>query len=294
MNGGNPQGAIDPLRKVLAADPNHALAHAYLAMCLHDTREYKKANAEIDAALDRAPEDGFVRYVAGIVALLQRKHRTAEAHLEAARRLSPTDARVFRSLAQLYDETNRQQQSLPMLQEGLKHEPTNLGLRTDIGSHLFESGRFAEAEAMASEVLAANPENADAQVLMGQIRLHSLDPAGAREHALLALRANPLHDGALRLICAIKFLANPLLGLWWHIAMRTSRLLGMLSGFWRTVILPIPAIYITITLLHSRDRSSLILLVLWVGFMGYLWAGGIIFERMINRELRFTRLRRDF
>jgi Flp pilus assembly protein TadD len=271
INLGNPRGAIGPLRRILAADPDHALALAYLALCLHDTGERRKANTAIDAALELAPENGIVRHAAGTIALLQRRYGAAEDHLDAARRLRPTEVRVFRLLAQLYDETGRQQRSLATLQEGLKHAPADPGLLTDVGLHVLEGGRFAEAEAMAREALAGDPENADAHALMGKIRLHSLDPTGAREHALLALRANPLHDGALRLICAIKFQANPLLGLWWQIAMQTSRFLSMCSGFWRTVILPMPAIYLTNALLHSRDRSSFILLVLWVGFMGYLW-----------------------
>jgi predicted Zn-dependent protease len=122
MSAGNARGAIDPLRKVLAQNPDHVLALAYLALCLHDTREHRKANAEIDAALELAPENGFVRYAAGIIALAQRRYGVAQAHLDAAHRLLPTDARVFRSLARLYDETGRRQRSLSTLQEGLKHE----------------------------------------------------------------------------------------------------------------------------------------------------------------------------
>jgi len=294
MNAGNPRGAIDPLRKVLAEDPDHALALAYLALCLHDTREYRRANSEIDAALELAPEDGFVRYAAGLIALLQRRYRAAEEHLGAAHRLRPNDARVLRSLAQLYDRTGRRQRSLSTLQEALTHEPENPRLRTDIGLHLLDSGRFVEAEAMAREALAADPENADAHALMGKIRLHSLDPAGAREHALLALRTSPMHDGALRLICAVKFQANPLLGLWWYIAILASRFLDMFSDFWRSILFVVPAYMFTKTLLYSHERSSFILLVLWVALMGYFWAGGIILDRMTKRELRSIRLRKDF
>ena len=294
MNAGNPRGAIDPLRKVLAEDPDHALALAYLALCLHDTREYRKANSAIGAALELAPGDGYIRYAAGVIALLQRRYRAAEEHLAAARRSRPTDARALRSLAQLYDETGRRQQSLSTLQEALTHEPENPGLQADIGSRLLDDGRFDEAEVMAGAALAADPENADAHALMGKIRLHSLDPAGAREHALLALSTRPLHDGALRLICAVKFQANPLLGLWWYIAIQASRFLDKISSFWRSILFTTPAMMLTVTLLYSREHSSFILFALWVGFMGYLWAGGIILERMIKRELRLIRLRKDF
>src|SRR5262249_3937891 len=141
---------------------------------------------------------------------------------------------------------------------------------------------------------AADTEMADTHALMGNIRFHSLASAGAREHALLALSARPMHDAALRVLCAVKFQANPLLGLWWFIAIQASRFLDMFSEFWRSVLFTTPALMLTVTLLYSRERSSFILLVLWVGFMGYLWAGGIILQRMIKRELRFIRLRKDF
>ena len=71
INLGNPRGAIGPLREALAKDPEHALAHAYLGMCLHDTNHQREANTEIEAALRLAPEHGFIRYGAGVVALLQ-------------------------------------------------------------------------------------------------------------------------------------------------------------------------------------------------------------------------------
>ncbi|HUL08817.1 MAG TPA: hypothetical protein VLV76_20985 [Candidatus Acidoferrum sp.] len=65
-------------------------------------------------------------------------------------------------------------------------------------------------------------------------------------------------------------------------------------SFWRSILFSMPAMMLTATLLYSREHSSFILFALWMGVMGYLWAGGIILERMIKRELRLIRLRKDF
>jgi tetratricopeptide (TPR) repeat protein len=65
INLGNPRGAIEPLRRVLADNPDHALAHAYLGMRLQKIGQPAAALASIQTALALAPEYGFVSYTAG-------------------------------------------------------------------------------------------------------------------------------------------------------------------------------------------------------------------------------------
>ncbi len=294
INLGNPRGAIEPLRRILAADPDHALAHAYLGICLHDTGELQEADDEIEDALRLAPEDGFIRYAAGLIALLQKDYGEAGTQLDEARRLIPWDARVYRSLARLYDETERVRLALSTLQEGLKIAPDDPGLKADIGSHLLESGHVDDAERMAEEALAIDPENCDALVLRGQVLLRRGDSAGAREHALLALRSDATHHGALHLICSAKFRRNPLLGLWWLYAVWITRIgrglpFGMIIG--SAIILRVFLFGIFMAYDSTLGRF---VIVGWLIFVVYTWTAAGLFKRALRREIESVRLRIGF
>lgn len=294
INLGNPQGAIEPLRRVLAADPDQAHAHAYLAMCLHDTDKPSDAEGEIETALKLAPEDGFIRYTAGAIALLQRRYASAEDHLDAALRLSPWEPRVYRFLARLYDETGRDRLALPTLRDGLKVAPTHPGLKADIGLHLVQSGQLEEAERMAAEALAINPESSDALVLRGQIFLRRGDAAGAREHALLALRNDATHHGALHLVCAAKFRRNPLLGLWWLYAAWIARIgRGLPTGM---IIVSGIALRVFLFGMITALDSGLGRLAIagWLVFVAYTWTAAGLFKRALRREIESVQLRTGF
>ncbi len=294
INLGNARGAVEPLRRILATDPDHALAHAYLGMCLHDTGEQGQADDEIETALGLAPENGFIRYAAGVIAMLQKHYAAAEEQLEAARRLIPWDARVYRSLARLYDETDRVRLALATLQEGLRIAPADPGLKADIGLHQVDSGRLDDAQRMAEEALSIDSENPDALVLRGQILLHRGDSAGAREHALLALRSDATNRGALHLMCAAKFRRNPLLGLWWLYAAWITRVgrglpAGMVIG--SGIIL---RVFLYGTVMAVDSALGRIVVLGWLIFVVYTWSAAGLFKRALRREIESVQLRAGF
>ncbi|HZF33326.1 MAG TPA: tetratricopeptide repeat protein [Candidatus Angelobacter sp.] len=291
MNLANPRGAIEPLRKVLAEDPNHALAHAYMAACLHDTGHHRDARAAAATALGLAPEMAFAHYIAGTIALLQKDHGAAEQHLTQARTLAPADSRIYRQLARLYRETDRKRLVLPTLEEGLSHAPQNTGLLADIGKHFVDAGKTAAAEAKAREVLQIDPESIDGNVLMGHVRLHQGDIEGAREHSLIALNKDATDYPALHLLCSIKVRMNPLLGLWWHYSVWSLRLGKFQTSLVATAVLLV--LFLVQVAVDQNGGPGLVIL-LWFGYAFYTSIGSRLFNRALRRELEAVRLKHNY
>jgi Flp pilus assembly protein TadD len=294
INLGNARGAIEPLRRVLKEDPGHALAHAYLGMCLQEAGQPAAARTSIATALALAPEYGFVSYAAGFVALLQKKLRAAEEHLDRARRLMPSHAETYRLLALVYGRTKRSQKVLPTLQEGLSHNPANVRLITEIGTHWLNTGRPADAEAQAREALRMDPECAEAQVLMGYVRLQQRNRDDARECALAALTCSAGYAPALQLMSTIKLQANPLIGIWWRFAIWLGRPRNreVFLGVWTVLTLVYWGAIATLT---ERVTWPAVAIVAGLTLcVGSLLLAKWLFRRGIRKELREFRLRHGF
>jgi Tfp pilus assembly protein PilF len=295
INLGNPRGAIEPLRKVLAEDPNHALAHAYLGMCLQGIGQHAAARNSIETALRLAPEYGFVIYAAGFVALSQKRLGEAETHLTRARQLNPDHGETYRMLALVYSRAKRVQLAWETLQEGLRHEPFSARILADIGLHLINSGKLREAEERAIEALRIDPEGLEAHVLQGQIRLYQHKPVEARDHALAALSRNAAYEPALRLLAASKVQSNPLVGTWWRFSVWVGRhrRSGVALGVSSAISL---LLYVSIIALFDRG-------LIWQGWaacvavgltIGALRLAKTLFERAVRKELAAFRLRQGF
>jgi Tfp pilus assembly protein PilF len=295
INLGNPRGAIEPLRRVLAENPDHALAHAYLGMCLQQVGEPGAAQTSIRTALGLAPDNGFVSYVAGYVALSQKRLGAAEEWLTRARQRMPEHAETYRLLAIVYGRTKRWARVLPTLQEGLSHDPNNHRVIADFGTHLNLLGRVAEAEMKALEALKICPESPEAHVLMGQVRLRQRRISEAREHALTALLINANYAPALQLLASIELQANFLVGAWWRFAVWLARPRSDKAHLSLAFLIG-AALYAPSIVLFAAHRD----LLAWAAIAGValciggLWLAKKLFVRAIQNSLREFRLRQSF
>jgi Flp pilus assembly protein TadD len=290
----NPRAAIGPLRRVLTEDPDHALAHAYLGMCLQQLSDPAAARNSIETALGLAPDNGFVAYVAGYIALSQNRLGEAEERLARARQLVPGHGETYRLLAIVYSRTNRWTRVLPTLQEGLTHEPASPRIVADLGTHMILMGRVAEAETKAMEVLKIYPESHDAHVLMGRVRLRHRRITEAREHALAALLANADYAPALQLLASIELHKNFLVGAWWRFAIWLARPRSDKAPI--LILVAVAALYapgFALFLVH-RDLLAWIAISSVALSIGGMWLAKKLFERSIRKSISEFRLRQSF
>jgi len=290
INMGNLRGAIGPLREVLAADADHARAHAYLAVCLIEPGQHWESEVEIEKALRLAPADAGVQFAAGFLALRGREYRLAERHLEEARRLAPQDGRSYRLLAQLCGILGRADEILPILREGLRHDPENTGIILDIGVQHFQAGDTDGAEARALQVLTVDPSDHAANILIAQVRLRQRRAAEARTHALIALSHDATDPAALQILCSAKASRNPLLALWWRstvwLSRHDRRQMLRIGGAFTSAFLPVALMF---TMLGHPAPVLLYFVV-----VGYGWGCRRLYRRALAKELQSVELRKDF
>lgn len=63
-NTGHMKEAIEPLKKAIEANPDHAKAHFFLGVCLYNTAESKIEGGEVKAILAPGTRESFERYLA--------------------------------------------------------------------------------------------------------------------------------------------------------------------------------------------------------------------------------------
>jgi len=278
-------GAIETLRQALTLDADNAHAHALLAICLHDQKRLHAADYEARAALTLNPELPFAHYAMATVSIAHRRFKDAEQHLNAALALEPGNPSLLRALAHLYKLWDRRSEVLPLLEKARAIDPNDADTWAALAEHHRDQRDFKRAEALARRALEIEPENTDALLTMGYLLLHRNETQEAKEHALLVLRNNSLHEGAIGLLAAVKARQSPLLGLWW----RFNSFFGG-GSMTRRVVLLIGA-YLTYRALtialadFGYEDAGTWLQFAWLGFCVYTWVGPAVFQRQLRKEL---------
>ncbi|WP_116807592.1 tetratricopeptide repeat protein [Steroidobacter cummioxidans] len=278
-------GAIETLRQALTLDADNAHAHALLAVCLHDQKRLHAADYEARAALALDPELTFAHYAMATVSIAQRRFKVAEDHLNAALGLEPNNPSLLRSLAHLYGLWGRPGKVLPLLEKAREMDPDDAATWAALAEHHREQRDFKQAEALARRALEIDPENSDALLTMGFLLLARNETQEAREHALIVLRNNSLHEGAIALLAAVKARQSPLLGLWW----RFNSFFGGGSMTRRVVLLI--GTYLTYRALvialddSGYEQAGGWLQLAWLGFCIYTWVGPAVFQKQLRKEL---------
>lgn len=278
-------GAIETLRQALTLDADSARAHALLALCLHDQKRVHAADYEARAALALEPEFPFAHYAMAIVSIAQRRFQTAEHHLNAALGLDPGNPAMLRALAQLYNLWGRRREVLPLLEKARDADPDDADTWAALAEHHRDQRDFKQAEALARRALEIDPENAEALLTMGYLLLARNETQEAKEHALIVLRGNALHQGAIHLLGAVKARQSPLLGVWWRfnsffgggsMARRVVLLIGMYLVY-RAAVIALDD--------FGYEQAGTWAQFAWLGFCVYSWIGPAVFQKQLRKEL---------
>ncbi|MBX6315032.1 MAG: tetratricopeptide repeat protein [Isosphaeraceae bacterium] len=184
------------LRRSLADDPDHPVAHALLAFCLASAKRLAEALDEAQTAIRLAPGLPFAHYALATVLYDQRRLPEAEEAIQEAIRLDPEDADHFTVLAAIQFDRRRWAEALKAADQGLALDPENLGCANYRAMALVKLGRKREAGATIQGALARDPENALTHANQGWTLLHQGDHRKALEHFREALRIDPELDWA--------------------------------------------------------------------------------------------------
>jgi tetratricopeptide (TPR) repeat protein len=214
------------LRQALAADPDHAPAHALLSQCLLERDELADATEEAKAAIRLAPEWPFAHVALARVLAKRNYLRDALASAREALRLDPTDADHYALLAGIHLELREWPSALEAAEQGLQHDAEHIDCNNLRAMALTKLGRTAEAGATLAAALSRDPEDPFSHANQGWTSLHEHDTKKALEHFREALRLDPELDYAKAgLVEALKA-RNPIYGL----MLRYFLFMGRLSG----------------------------------------------------------------
>jgi tetratricopeptide (TPR) repeat protein len=280
------------LKRVLTEDPDLAEAHAWLALCLLRKRRLHAAVVEAGLAIALAPELLLAQLVAAEIALAKRDFEAAGQHIETLLAESPENPAFHRLKARWLSLTGRRNQRLPVLEEARRLAPDDPETLAELSAHYADSGDTERAWQLADDALRIEPENHSALVAMGWALLLRGDKAGAREHAIEALRADATAPDALALLTSIKTRSNPLLGAWWHYATWLERI-----GPTRSVIVLLAAFVVQrLAVIYAEQIGEAGLAtgisVAWLAIVVYSFVGPVLFRKALQRELESVELRR--
>jgi Tfp pilus assembly protein PilF len=182
---------------VLAVEPNHALAHAMLSICLsHDRDQWHAATREAEQAVHLAPESSLCHYA--LASVLEKRNRLPEA-LQAAReslRLDPYQPHVFALAGSIQLRQQDWPGALDSATQGMAMDPDNEQCATIRSLALERLGRKQDAAQEAEAAVARNPDSAEAHAMRGWTQMQNGDYKSAQNSFREALRLDPSYEFA--------------------------------------------------------------------------------------------------
>ncbi|MBM3882855.1 MAG: tetratricopeptide repeat protein [Verrucomicrobia bacterium] len=183
-------------RQALAAEPNTALAHAVLGLCLARQGRLPEATEEVRQAIQLAPDLSFAHYVHAWILHDRNRPDEAQAAVAEAIRLEPENADLYSLEAQIRLGQRLWPAALEAAERGLRLDPDHVGCTNLRAMALVKLGRKAEASATLASALAKAPEDSVTHANQGWALLHRGDQPKALEHFREALRLDPENEWA--------------------------------------------------------------------------------------------------
>ncbi len=224
--------AEEQFRKTLARTPQHAAAHAYLALSLlaqhrpanPQTDQLREALSEARKAAAAAPDQAFVFYVLAWASLMNDRENEALEAAKTGMRLDPEDAWGYLIHSSVYINRSEWENALRSAEAGLRLDPQHVGLLNKRSYALIMLERMDEAEGALMTALALDPNSDTAHAHRGWLALHKNDRSAALMHFREALRLDPQSEAARKGFLSAMKARNPLYNLLLRYSLFTSRL----------------------------------------------------------------------
>ena len=182
--------AIQFVEAKVKEEPNNEALRTLLGAVYLVDKQYDKSGAAYKAAVDLdqravAPRLGFAR-----VALAQQRKEEALTQLQSAVKIRP-DHRVGLLLASLADKLGRAEVAVPALEAALKASPKQTDLVMVLSELYVRVGKYDQAIAGLSTLIAENPNLTAARIVRGQALLAKRDGAAALKDFTAVAQAHP-------------------------------------------------------------------------------------------------------
>jgi adenylate cyclase len=152
--------AFELVKKAVALDDSYAGAHAVLGgLYIIIERNYDKAIAQCERALDLEPNLDVANIWMGLVLTFAGRHEEAVRYCEQAIRLNPMpEAWSFRTLGLAYSWVGRYEEAIATHKKALQRAPNDIFTHLHLTAAYSWAGRSEEARIQAAKVLKINPK----------------------------------------------------------------------------------------------------------------------------------------
>lgn len=177
----------------LALRLNHAAApvRARIAALLLKQGQVSDALTEANAALAGTPTSFEAHYYRGIALAQLERIEEAVASFQEAVRLRPTSLEALRALSNNLKAANRHDEAMEVYWRTLDAHPLDIATHNDLNRHAWTTGRHDAFLTSFARVRQRSGENADLMVAEAQLRTQCNDDAGAEGLLRKALAATP-------------------------------------------------------------------------------------------------------
>jgi tetratricopeptide (TPR) repeat protein len=189
--------AIEELRQAHKLAPDDAATTASLARALLGRGRSGEAAALLDEIPEGRSQPGLMRLTAEARAKSGR-FREAEAVYRELLELDPGDRESQAALVDLYEDQDRLDDALALLQEMEKRDPENAAIGERITLDFARAGRFGEAEKRARDQASRRPENRSIRRLLASVLFEKADVIGGEKILRDLLKADPDDEAARR------------------------------------------------------------------------------------------------
>jgi Tfp pilus assembly protein PilF len=290
----NYKGALELLQQALSLDPDHARAHAILAIVLVGLNRLPAAEVEVTMALHLDGNDNYCHYAAAFVYSTMRKLDDAWRHCLVAIDGDPGNAEAKVLGARICILREERAQASELLDEALALDPSDASALTELARLAYNERTYDVAAARIEEALQSDPNDLDAHVVAGLIDLARGDIDSAESHARFVLNQNANERDGLALWAAVKARRSWYLGAWWRFntwvnnRSETGKVALMIGGF------VVARVAIIIAGALGYETLEQILVYAWLAFCAYTWFAPAIFRRMLERDLGTVTLDPDY
>jgi tetratricopeptide (TPR) repeat protein len=195
--------AIEQLNAARRLAPGDVATAVGLARALLAADRPAEAAVVLDDLPEVAGQPGIQRLTADAKA--KSGHwKEAEALYKGLHELDPADREISAALIDLYEDQDKMDDALALLEELQKRDPSNAAVGERIVLDLARAGRFAESEKRARDLVAQRPENAAAKRLLATV-LFEQSQSAEGEKILRALADADPDDPSARRALASEF-----------------------------------------------------------------------------------------
>ena len=194
---GDGRKAESYLRRAIALQDDHALAHNNLGLVLADAGRLDEAVREFERALAIAPDDPGTLINLGNALRAAKRVTEAESAYRRALDRDPENADAFYNLGLLMAGCERPDAAEAAFRQALAIRPGQADAWNDLGNVLADTLDLDAAQAAYRQAIRLDPRHADAYCNLGMLLLEKGDAKAARDAFRQALAIDPGHAVAL-------------------------------------------------------------------------------------------------